>query len=89
MAHRRLRPTNNENEPAIRFREEDLVQLREICDTIYSLYDLIRDREDSVPMACLLRPMVRTFGRFVEGLDDRFEEERERKPSPNRDDGSR
>ena len=46
--------------------------MREICDPIYSLYDLIRDREDSVPMACLLRPMVRKFAKGISrsGVDD-------------------
>ena len=63
MARRRLKRSNDHNEPSIRFREEDLVQLREICDTIYGIYDLIRDREDSVPMdACCDRRFERLAG---------------------------
>jgi hypothetical protein len=53
--------------------EDDLRQLREICDTVYSLYELIRDREDSAAIGCLMRPTARTFGRFVEALEGRFE----------------
>jgi len=60
-------------EMTIPFGEEDLRQLREICDTVYSLYELIRDRDDSAAIGCLLRPTARTFGRFVEALEGRFE----------------
>ena len=76
-------------ELTIPFGEEDLRQLREICDTVYSIYTLIRDREDSTAVGCLLKPTARTFGRFVEVLEDRFENKenqsrRSRAESPNK-----
>ena len=77
------------SERTIPFGEEDLRQLREICDTVYCLYTLIRDREDSAAIGCVLRPTARTFGRFVEALEDRFENKeneggRSRPESPNK-----
>jgi hypothetical protein len=36
-----------------------------------------RDRDDGAAIACLLRPTARTFGRLIEALEDRFEDEKE------------
>src|SRR5262249_21520956 len=49
------------------FRDGNPANLREICDTMNSWYELLRAREDNVATACLLSPPH--LQRFVEALE--------------------
>jgi hypothetical protein len=82
MPRRPFKQQATSSRPAIPFRDDDLVPLREISDIVDRLYTLIRDREHSVAMACLLRPVTRRFGTFVEALEDRFRQQRTGRSSP-------
>lgn len=70
----------NRKEITIRLGKQDLAEVREICDTVSSLYELLRDRDDSIPVAYLLRPTVRALSRLVESLEDRLNGARRTNP---------